>query len=91
MCCVQGVVDITMAKLPTMPFTHGGGGDFCMQISVNLQRVADFGKSANGGQFLQAHVGNCPVADFEKSAYWVGGNSATRFQNYRFVSSTDFV
>ena len=46
-----------------------------------------------GGEFLQAHVGNCPVADLRKSAYWEwgGGNSATRFQNYRFVSSTDFV
>ena len=51
-----------------------------MQISVNLQRVADFGKSANGrGEFLQAHVGNCPVADLKKSAY-PGGNSACRFQ-----------
>ena len=33
--------------------------------------MADFRKSANWGGFLQAHVGNlgnCPVADFRKSA-----------------------
>ena len=53
--------------------------------------MADSRKSANGGEFLQAHVGNCTVADLRKSAYRGGGNSATRFQNYRFVSSTDFV
>ena len=42
--------------------------------------VADFGKSANGGKFLQAHVGNlgnCPVADFGKSANWGGISAST--------------
>ena len=42
--------------------------------------MPDFGKSANGGEFLQAHVGNlgnCPVADFGKSANWGGISAST--------------
>ena len=37
--------------------------------------MADFSKTANRGEFLQAHVGNlgnCPVADFRKFENWWG-------------------
>ena len=39
--------------------------------------MADFRKSANGGEFLQAHVGICPVADFGKSANGGGISAST--------------
>ena len=49
--------------------------------------MADFRKSANGGGgFLQAHVGNCPVADFGKSANWGGISAIT----CRYLSSGRF-
>ena len=51
MCCSQCLVDITMAELPTMPFTWG---DFCMQISVNLQSGRFEKKSPTGG-VIQPH------------------------------------
>ena len=97
MCCVQGVVDITMAELPTMPFTHNGGeflhADFSKSaesgrfwkickpggISASTCRQLSSGrfhKICIWGEFLQAHVGNlgnCPVADFGKSANWGEG------------------
>ena len=42
MCCAQGVLDITMAELPTMPFTHHMGGFL----------HADFSKSARFEQIF---------------------------------------
>ena len=39
--------------------------------------MADFRKSANGGEFLQAHVGICPVAGFWKICKLGGGISAS--------------
>ena len=73
MCCAQGVVHITMAELPTMPFTHYKEGGKFLHADFSKSAVSGrFEKNLQtrgwGGGFLQAHVSNCPVADLRKSA-----------------------
>ena len=68
----QGVSASTCRYLSSVRFWENlqTGGDF-LQAHVGICPVAEFGKSANYKEFLQAHVGNlgsCPVADFRKSA-----------------------